>query len=79
VFVDAVVNATRAAQATHQSEKLDALRNGVLHSLDEDAPTLDEQARFFRLVEQLTPAHLRMLRFLNDPGPHSTRLASNDP
>jgi hypothetical protein len=68
-FVDAVVAATRAAQATHAQEKLDALRNGVLNTLGPDAPSLDEQARFFRLVEQFTPAHLRLLAFLDDPGP----------
>lgn len=68
VFTDAVVNATRAAQATHQEEKLQALRNGVLHSIGPEAPSVDEQARFFRLVEDFTPAHLRLLSFLNDPG-----------
>jgi hypothetical protein len=68
-FVDAVVAATRAAQATHAEEKLEALRNGVLNTLGPDAPTLDEQARFFRLVEQFTPPHLRFLAFLDDPGP----------
>jgi hypothetical protein len=67
-FVDAVVAATRAAQATHADEKLTALRNGVLNTLGPDAPTLDEQARFFRLVEQFTPSHLRLLAFLDDPG-----------
>ncbi|MEV6527448.1 hypothetical protein AB0M43_36540 [Longispora sp. NPDC051575] len=67
-FVDAVVAATRAAQATHAEEKLKALRNGVLSTLGPDAPTLDEQARFFRLVDQFTPAHLRLLAFLDDPG-----------
>ena len=68
VFVDAVINASRAAQATHQEEKLAALRNGVLNSLGPDAPTTDEQSRFFRLVEQFTPSHLRLLIFFDDPG-----------
>ena len=67
-FVDAVIAATRAAQATHADDKLEALRNGVLNSLGPDAPSLDEQARFFRLVEQFTAAHLRLLAFLDDPG-----------
>lgn len=67
-FVDAVVAATRAAQATHLDDKLQALRNGVLNSLGPDAPSLDEQARFFRLVDQFSPAHLRLLAFLDDPG-----------
>ena len=68
VFTDAVVNATRAAQATHHEDKLRALVNGVVHSIAPDAPTVDEQARFFRLVEDFTPAHLRLLSFLDDPG-----------
>ncbi len=67
-FVDAVVNATRAAQATHQQEKLDALRNGVLNSIGTSDSALDEQARFFRLVEEFSTAHLTLLTFLNDPG-----------
>lgn len=67
-FVDAVVAATRASQATHDAAKLAALRNGVLNTLTPEAPAVDEQARFFRLVEQFTPSHLRLLRFLDDPG-----------
>lgn len=68
VFVDAVIHASRAAQATHQEEKLAALRNGVLNSLGPDAPTADEQARFFRLVEEFTRSHLRLLTFFDNPG-----------
>lgn len=68
VFVDAVVQATRAAEATHQQEKLRALRNGILNSLGPDAPDVDEQARFFRLIDQFTAAHLRLLAVLDDPG-----------
>jgi hypothetical protein len=46
VLLDALINATRAAQATSQQEKLDALRNAVLNSVAPDAPDTDEQARF---------------------------------
>lgn len=67
VFLDAIVHATRAAQATHQEEKLAALKNGVLHSFGEDAPSVDEQRRFFRLVDQFSPAHLRLLGFMANP------------
>lgn len=66
-FMDAVVTATRAAHATHQEEKLAALRNGVLQTLSPNVPTVDEQARFFRLVEEMTGAHLKMLEFFDDP------------
>lgn len=67
-FVDAVVTATRAAQATHQEEKLQALRNGVLHTISPDAPDVDEQLRFFRLIAKFSPAHLTLLTFMHDPG-----------
>jgi hypothetical protein len=62
VFLDAFINATRVAQSTHQQEKLDALRNGVVNSVGPNAPDVDEQARFFRLVDQFSAAHLVVLR-----------------
>lgn len=78
-FVDAVVTATRAAQATHQKEKLEALRNGVLHSVGQEAPDVDEQARFFRLVEEFTAGHLSLLSFLDDPAGTFDRLGLERP
>jgi hypothetical protein len=66
-FMDAVVTAPRSAHATHQEEKLAALGNGVLRTLCLNAPTVDEQARFFRLVDEMTGAHLKMLEFFADP------------
>lgn len=71
VLLDALINATRAAQATSQQEKLDALRNAVLNSVAPDAPDTDEQARFFRLVDQFSAAHLRMLARINERQPRS--------
>jgi hypothetical protein len=67
-FMDAVVSATRAAQATHDEEKLRALRNGTLNTLGPDSTDEEEQLRFFRLIEQFGPAHLRLLAYLHDPG-----------
>ncbi|WP_133806118.1 hypothetical protein [Kribbella caucasensis] len=66
-FLDAVVQGTRAAMATHQKEKLAALQEGVIHSIGPDAPDVDEQARFFRLIDQFTPSHLRILAYLDNP------------
>jgi hypothetical protein len=66
-FLDATVAATRAAQATSSQEKLAALRNGVLNVISPDAPVADEQARFFRLVDEFTPAHLAVLKAADDP------------
>ncbi|MEN3269997.1 hypothetical protein [Pseudonocardia sp.] len=67
MFLDAFVNATRAAQATHQQEKLAALRNAVVNSVAPDAPNVDQQARFFRLADQFSAAHLALLGLLDDP------------
>ncbi|MET9310751.1 hypothetical protein ABZX12_02890 [Kribbella sp. NPDC003505] len=67
VFLDAFIVAARIAQTTHQQEKLDALRNGLVNSISPDAPDVDEQARFFRLVDQFSPSHIVMLRLLDRP------------
>jgi hypothetical protein len=66
-FVDATVRATRIAQGTHDRSKLAALRNAVLNSVAPDAPEVEEQARFMRLVDDFSSAHLRMLSLWHDP------------
>jgi hypothetical protein len=67
VFVTAVAHATQIALRTHQSEKLEALRNAVLNSALPGAPEDDLQLIFLNLVDTSTPTHLRILRFLDDP------------
>lgn len=67
VLLDAMINATRVAQATSQREKIEALRNGIVNSVAPDAPDVDEQARFFRLVDQFSVTHLNVLRIIEDP------------
>ena len=44
-----------------RAEKFDALGNGVLGSIGPFAPSREEQTRFFRLVDQFSVAHLRLL------------------
>jgi hypothetical protein len=68
VLMTAVVKAGRIALATHQQEKLDSLRNAVLNSVAPGAPNDDDQARFFRLIDDLTQAHIVVLRFLEASG-----------
>ena len=67
-FIDAVVSATRTVGHTHQTEKLNALRNAVLNSVADDAPDTDTQAIFLSLVDRFTPSHLRILALWDDPG-----------
>ncbi|CAL8980268.1 hypothetical protein PROP_03095 [Propionicimonas sp. T2.31MG-18] len=66
-FLDTLVAATRAAQGTSREEKLLALRNAVANSLLPTAPEDDLRLRFIRIIDEMTPPHLLVLRFLNDP------------
>lgn len=66
-FVDAVVTATRIVDRTSQREKIEVLRNAVLNSALPSAPDEDVQQLYFRLIDDLTPTHTRLLTLLNDP------------
>lgn len=67
VFVTVVMQSSQIALRNHQVEKLEALRNAVLNSV---LSTIEEDEKFvfLRLIDQLTPVHLRTLKFLDDPG-----------
>jgi hypothetical protein len=67
LFVDAVVNATRTIEHTHQEEKITALRNAVLNSALPGAPDADAQAVLFNMLDRFTGSHLRFLTMWNDP------------
>lgn len=66
-FVTAVMHATQAAIRNHQEEKLEALRNAVLNVACANAPHEDLQLMFLNFVDTLTPWHLRILRFFQNP------------
>jgi hypothetical protein len=66
-FVTAVMHASQAAIRNHQQEKLEALRNAVLNVASGNAPDEDLQLMFLNFIDTLTPWHLRILRFLQDP------------
>lgn len=67
VFVTVAMQASQIAIRNHQNAKLEALRNAVLNSALPNPPHEDEQMIFLRLIDQLTPWHLRVLLLLNDP------------
>src|SRR5262249_18333093 len=69
-FVSEVVEASQAAVRTHDEEKLDALRNAVLNIAASTAPEENLQPMLIALCDTLTPWHLRVLRFLDDPPSH---------
>ena len=66
-FVTVTMQASQIAIRNHQRAKLDALRNAVLNSALPNPPQEDEQMIFLRLIDQLTPWHLRVLSLLNNP------------
>jgi hypothetical protein len=67
VFLDAVMTATRIAERNSQRTKLEALRNALLNAALPGAPDQDDQQHYFRLIDDLTPTHIRLLDLLDDP------------
>ncbi|CAN5271519.1 hypothetical protein BH24GEM2_BH24GEM2_00050 [soil metagenome] len=63
-FVTTLVLASAAAQRAHQEEKIAALRNAVLNSTGNAALNDDLQSIFIRYIDELTPTHIVLLRFL---------------
>ncbi len=66
-FVTVAMQASQVAIRNHQQAKLDALRNAVLNAALPNPPREDEQLIFLRLIDQLTPWHLRVLALLDNP------------
>lgn len=67
LFITYFTNASQAAIRNHQQEKLDSLRNSTLRvaiqkDIDDDIAMI-----YFRMIEELTPYHIRVLSFLHNP------------
>lgn len=67
MFVTASLQASQIAIRNHKKEKLEALRNALFNCVSPKAPNEDKQLIFFKLIDDLTPWHLRLLGLLNDP------------
>ena len=78
-FVTVAMQASQVAIRNHQQAKLEALRNAVLNSALSNPPQEDEQMIFLRLIDQLTPWHLRVLTLLDDPVRWMERNGVNNP
>ncbi|KWR73343.1 hypothetical protein RN04_03615 [Arthrobacter sp. W1] len=67
-LVETVVAATAAAGKTMHEEKLFALRNAVLNSVDPILrPDEDLRLRFIGIIEQMVPDHLRLMKYFSSP------------
>ena len=66
-FISTVLHASQAALRTHHQEKLEALQNAVVNVAVGNAPNEDIQMMFINLVDSLTPWHIKILRFFQNP------------
>jgi hypothetical protein len=62
-FISAVIQATRAATATHRPEKRAMLRNALLNSALGRGPAEELQEFFFASLDALSLNHIRILKF----------------
>jgi len=65
-FVTIMMQATSIAVRNHQREKLAALKNVIVNSVLGSNVGEDFELVFVRLVDELTPAHLYLLKFFVD-------------
>jgi hypothetical protein len=66
-FITTAMHASQAAIRNHQKEKLEALRNAVLNAALPNPPEEELQLIFLTYVDSLTPSHLTILKFLDEP------------
>lgn len=67
-FVETVAAAAEAARKTAHKEKLEALKNAVLNAVDRGSrPDEDLRLRFINYIDQMVPAHLKILKFYDSP------------
>jgi hypothetical protein len=66
-FIDTLLVASQAAMRTSQEEKLESLKNAVLHTALPDPPDQALRQIFLSLVDEFTEWHLRLLKLFQDP------------
>lgn len=65
-FVSVLIQATRVAVANHQQEKRQMLRNALINIGVGKGPDEDLQHIYLQLIDEFTPSHVKILRFLWD-------------
>ena len=79
MFITAALQASQIAIRNHKKEKIEALRNALFNSVQPTAPGEDKQLIFLRLIDELTPWHLRLLGLLNNPRKWMEKNGINNP
>ena len=65
-FQSVLLQATQAAMRSHQQQKIAALRNAVVNTAKGIDISADLKQTFVRYVDELTPSHVALLRFLRE-------------
>ena len=66
-FVSASLHASQIALRTHQKAKLRVLQNALENIALHPAGNEDLETLYLRLIDELTPLHVRMLQFVSQP------------
>lgn len=66
-FISVVIKVSRIAAAEHQEAKLEILRNVILNVAIGIDIEEDRQFIFLRIIEDLTPSHIGLLKKVMDP------------
>lgn len=78
-LINTIVEVCSISLKTHQSEKLEALRNAVRNSALPTCPTDDYRHIFLGYVDHFTVTHIRVLRFAHNPMAWLRRVGSHFP
>ncbi|MDY4369992.1 hypothetical protein SNR26_20005 [Pectobacterium brasiliense] len=66
-FISAVFYASHLAMKTHQTEKLEALKNAIENIALDVVPDEIIQQMFLNIIDRFTPLHLKLLQFSQAP------------
>ncbi len=75
-FISIVMHASTIAMRSYQKEKLTALRNAIINSIEIDNFKEDLQFIFIRFIDELTPTHILLLSFFVKNGSGMTDIES---
>lgn len=65
-FISILIHASQLAIKNHQEDKLEALRNVVLHSLIPSDLSIDKKFSFLGILDQITPTHIHVLKVMKN-------------
>jgi hypothetical protein len=74
-YEELLARALTAAQDTAMREKRRALGRALANAVDETGTRLDDEIAYVRLLDDLDPIHVRVLRIMSHRPPHLDHVA----